>query len=112
MILGDVGPRGPREGQHFGLQKNVNVLSESWPHERAFIGFTFKCYCKVGKNQEISERICVVVLFCLIVLLLLLQIILCIPFTTLLFSCWPGTAHMYGLGQGTLCVPLQVPLKD
>lgn len=112
VILGDVGPRVPREGQHFGLQKNVNVLSETRPVRWLLKGLLLNATAKLGKNQGISERICVVVLFCFIVLLLLLQIIVCIPFTTLLFSCWPGTTHMYGLGPGTLRVPLQVPLKD
>lgn len=66
-------------------------------------GLLLNATAKLGKNQEISERICVVVLFCfIVVLLLLLQIILCIPFTTLLFSCWPGT-HAWSWAGDTVC---------
>lgn len=79
-VLGDVGLRVPREGQHCGLQKKVNLLSDSRFVRGLLKGLLLNATVKLGKNQVISEKICVVVLFCFIVLLLL-QIILCIPLT-------------------------------
>lgn len=67
-VLGDVGPRVPREGQHWSSEEGELALS-SRPVRGLLKGLLLHVTVKLDKNQVISEKICVVLkgfvlLFC------------------------------------------------